>query len=129
MKELRLGLCSYTITETSELAMATGTRTRSGDKPTAERKPEAAAMPWVSRTAGLPLPNRVAALRDALVDSIEHEVEQGNVRVILWLADRLRVLEAGLEPERQPAEELRNFFNDLDIGELREFAGLAARDE
>ncbi len=84
---------------------------------------------WVSKTAGLPVGARVDALRDALVDAIEQEVDQRNVRVILWLADKLKVLEAGLPTTRQPADELRSFFNELDNVELREFAGLASRQE
>ena len=77
-------------------------------------------------TKGQPLPVRVSALRDALLDAIEHEVQIGNVRVILWLADKLRVLEAS-SGEKKPAEELRHFFAELDGDELREFASLASK--
>jgi hypothetical protein len=83
--------------------------------------------PWVSKTAGLPLAQRIDVLRHTLFESIEREVSEGNVRVILWLAERLRVLEAGNGPERAPAEELRAFFDQLEGDELREFAGLAAQ--
>ena len=83
--------------------------------------------PPVSPNAGLPLTARVDALRGALIDSIEREVSEGNVRVILWLADRLRVLDAGKESEKRPAEELRAFFEQLDQNEMREFANLAGR--
>ena len=79
----------------------------------------------ITPTKGQPLPMRVSALRDALLDAIEHEVQVGNVRVILWLADKLRVLEASTG-EKKPAEELRNFFAELDGDELREFASLAS---
>ncbi len=79
----------------------------------------------ITPTKGQPLPVRVSALRDALLDSIEHEVQTGNVRVILWLADKLRVLDAA-GGEKKPAEELRRFFSELDGEELREFASLAS---
>jgi hypothetical protein len=79
----------------------------------------------ITPTKGQPLPVRVGALRDALLDAIEHEVQVGNVRVILWLADKLRVLEAS-SGEKKPAEELRRFFAELDGEELREFASLAS---
>lgn len=80
----------------------------------------------ITPTKGQPLPVRVGALRDALLDAIEHEVQVGNVRVILWLADKLRVLEAS-SGEKKPADELRRFFSDLDGDELREFASLASK--
>ena len=80
----------------------------------------------ITPTKGQPLPVRVSALRDALLDSIEHEVQTGNVRVILWLADKLKVLEASTG-EKKPAEELRHFFAELDGDELREFASLASK--
>lgn len=83
--------------------------------------------PPVSPNAGMPLSARVDALRTTLIESIEREVSNGNVRVILWLADRLRVLDAGKETEKKPAEELRAFFEQLDPEEMREFANLAGR--
>jgi len=94
-------------------------------KTTKEPAAPAAPAEKITPTKGQPLPVRVSALRDALLDAIEHEVETGNVRVILWLADKLRVLDAA-HAERQPAEELRRFFNELDSSELREFASLAS---
>jgi len=88
---------------------------------------DAAAPPEkITPTKGQPLPVRVSALRDALLDAIEHEVQVGNVRVILWLADKLRVLEAS-GGDKKPAEELRRFFAELDGDELREFASLASK--
>jgi hypothetical protein len=80
----------------------------------------------ITPTKGQPLPVRVSALRDALLDAIEHEVQTGNVRVILWLADKLRVLEAA-STDKKPAEELRSFFAELDSDDLREFASLASK--
>ncbi len=97
---------------------------------TTAKNAEAAAPPkepWVSKTAGLPLAERIDVLRDTLFESIEREVSEGNVRVILWLADRLRVLEAGNVSAKPAAEELRAFFDQLEGDELREFAGLAAQ--
>ncbi len=69
---------------------------------------------------------RVAALRTVLFDTIEAEVRDGNVRVILWLADRLKLLEAQ-EEKAGPADELRALLEDLPPQELREFASLAAK--
>lgn len=68
--------------------------------------------------------NRVFQLRGILFDSIEREVRDGNVRVILWLADRLKLLDMA-ETEASPASELRAMLDDLNPSELREFAGLA----
>ena len=69
---------------------------------------------------------RVAALRAVLFDTIEAEVREGNVRVILWLADRLKLLEAQ-DQKAGPADELRALLEDLPPHELREFASLAAK--
>jgi hypothetical protein len=69
---------------------------------------------------------RVEALRTVLFDTIEKQVQDGNVRVILWLADRLRLVEA--REERQgPADELRALLDDLPPDDLREFVSLGAR--
>ena len=103
--------------------MATGSRST---KTTTAAKEPAAPPEKITPTKGQPLPVRVGALRDALLDAIEHEVQTGNVRVILWLADKLRVLEAA-GGEKKPAEELRSFFAELDGDELREFASLASK--
>lgn len=78
------------------------------------------------RNGALDATQRVAALRTILFDTIEAQVREGNVRVILWLADRLRLLDAQ-EQRTGPAEELRALLEDLPPDELREFASLAAK--
>jgi hypothetical protein len=70
--------------------------------------------------------DRVAALRSVLFDTIEKEVREGNVRVILWLADRLKILEIQ-EQRSSPTDELRSMLDDLSGAELREFVSLAGQ--
>ena len=65
---------------------------------------------------------RIAGLRRTLQEAIEKEVKGGNVRVILWLADRLKLVTP--PGERTPAQELRDLVGGLNPEELREFEGL-----
>ncbi len=65
---------------------------------------------------------RIACLRRTLQDAIEAEVRSGNVRVILWLADRLKLVTP--PGERTPEQELRHLLGTLSQDELREFEGL-----
>ena len=55
-------------------------------------------------------------------DAIEAEVKRGNVRVLLWLADRLKLLTP--PTERTPEQELREILGGLSQDELHEFEGL-----
>lgn len=66
--------------------------------------------------------DRIAGLRRVLHDAIEAEVRAGNVRVILWLADRLKLVTP--ISERTPEQELRDLLNGLSSDELREFEDL-----
>ena len=56
-------------------------------------------------------------LRHAVHRAIENEVRIGNVRVVLWLADRLKLATT-------PREELQDILNGLSPAELREFESL-----
>jgi hypothetical protein len=68
---------------------------------------------------------RLADLRLKLQQAIENEVSKGNVRVILWLADRLKLVTP--PSERTPDQELRQILGGLTPEELCEFEKL--RDE
>jgi AcrR family transcriptional regulator len=64
----------------------------------------------------------LADLRHTLHKAIEKEVADGNVRVILWLADRLKLVTP--PDEHTPEQELRQLVRSLTPEELREFEGL-----
>lgn len=83
---------------------------------------------WMARcrdTAAEPGAQQLSDLRATLQQAIAREVGVGNVRVILWLADRLKLVTP--PNEHTPAEELRQLLGGLTSEELREFEGL--RDE
>ena len=61
-------------------------------------------------------------LRQAVNEAIRREVKGGNVRVILWLADRLKLLEP--PGEQTPDGALGEMLRGLGPAELREFAAL-----
>lgn len=65
---------------------------------------------------------RLADLRRVLHEAIETEVRKGNVRVILWLADRLKLVTP--IDERTPEQELRALLGGLSQEELNEFESL-----
>jgi hypothetical protein len=65
---------------------------------------------------------RLADLRHTLHKAIEKEVGAGNVRVILWLADRLKLVTP--PDQHTPEQELRRIVAGLTPEELREFEGL-----
>jgi hypothetical protein len=65
---------------------------------------------------------RIGDLRLAVRAGIEAEVKSGNVRVILWLADRLKLITP--LSERTPEQELREILGGLSPDELQEFEGL-----
>lgn len=69
---------------------------------------------------------RLARLRHAVHRAIELAVAGGNVRVVLWLADRLKLVTP--PSERTPGEELRELLNGLSPEELREFESLRDSD-
>lgn len=63
-----------------------------------------------------------ADLRPTLQRVIEREVRTGNVRVTLWLADRLKLVTP--PNEQTPDRELRQILGALTTEELREFESL-----
>jgi hypothetical protein len=67
----------------------------------------------------------LADLRDTVHRVIEAHVRDGNLRVILWLADRLKLVTP--PSEHTPEGELRALLRGLTAEELREFESL--RDE
>jgi hypothetical protein len=78
---------------------------------------------WMARCGDAePDGERLADLRSTLQQAIANEVGKGNVRVILWLADRLKLVTP--PSERTPAQELRQILNGLTSEELSEFEGL-----
>jgi Helix-turn-helix domain of resolvase len=66
--------------------------------------------------------SELADLRDTLHRAIEAQVRDGNVRVILWLADRLKLVTP--PSARTPEQELRALLRGLTSEELREFESL-----
>jgi hypothetical protein len=80
---------------------------------------------WMERcrTAGAELNRaRFANLRPRLQEAIAKEVRDGNVRVVLWLADRLKLVTP--PSEHTPDQELHQILNGLTLEELSEFEGL-----
>ena len=65
---------------------------------------------------------RIVDLGRAVQKAIEAEVKAGNVRVLLWLADRLKLITP--PDERTPEQELREILGGLSSDELREFESL-----
>jgi Helix-turn-helix domain of resolvase len=66
--------------------------------------------------------DRIGELRLAVHAAIEAEVRNGNVRVILWLADRLKLITP--PSEQTPEQELRTILGGLSPDELHEFESL-----
>jgi hypothetical protein len=64
-------------------------------------------------------------LRPTMHKAITREVGSGNLRVILWLADRLKMVTP--PSQHTPEQELRQLLAGLTLEELREFESL--RDE
>jgi hypothetical protein len=69
---------------------------------------------------------RLARLRQAVHRAIDLAVADNNVRVVLWLADRLKLVTP--PDERTPAEELRGLLSGLSPEELSEFESLRDSD-
>jgi uncharacterized protein YgfB (UPF0149 family) len=69
---------------------------------------------------------RLARLRHSVHRAIDRAVADDNVRVVLWLADRLKLVTS--PDERAPADELRELLNGLSPEELREFESLRDSD-
>jgi len=66
--------------------------------------------------------NRLGDLGRAVHRAIETEVKKGNVRVLLWLADRLKLITP--PNEATPDQELRDILGGLSSDELSEFESL-----
>jgi len=65
---------------------------------------------------------RIGDLRRVVQEAIEAEVRSGNVRVILWLADRLKLITP--PSARTPEQELQDILGALSPAELNEFESL-----
>lgn len=61
-------------------------------------------------------------LRDTVKHAIEREIDNGNTRIILWLAERLNVLPAA--NENDGASELRSLMQGLSEGDVSSFRTL-----
>lgn len=66
--------------------------------------------------------DRLQALRIKLHKAIENEVQGGNVRVILWLADRMKLIQPPGSP--MPQDELNQLIDDMSADELAQFEQL-----
>jgi hypothetical protein len=93
-----------------------------------KRAHDATFRSWIGAAgegAGNAQARRFDELRPTMHKVITREVGSGNVRVILWLADRLKLV----TPPSQdtPEQELRQLLAGLTLEELREFESL--RDE
>ena len=89
------------------------------------RKHDPVFQSWMARcreAGAAPDDPQFNGLRPTLHETIEKEVRDGNVRVILWLADRLKLVTP--PNERTPAQELRQLRGGLTSEELSEFEGL-----
>ena len=69
---------------------------------------------------------RLARLRHSVHRAIDRAVADDNVRVVLWLADRLKLVTS--PDERTPADELRELLSGLSPDEQREFESLRELD-
>lgn len=62
---------------------------------------------------------KIGSLRQRLHDAIDAEVQGGNVRVILWLADRLKlVTPSAKEASASPLDDLLRTMTDQDVKEF-----------
>ena len=62
---------------------------------------------------------RLGSLRERLHDAIDAEVQNGNVRVILWLADRLKLISPPEEAnQKSPLDDLLQGMTDDDLKEF-----------
>ena len=89
------------------------------------RKNDAVFQTWMTRcraAAAEPDEHPLADLSQTLREAIEKEVSAGNVRVVLWLADRLKLVTP--PSERTPERELRQILGGLTSEELSEFEEL-----
>ncbi|MEZ5932487.1 MAG: helix-turn-helix domain-containing protein [Alphaproteobacteria bacterium] len=65
---------------------------------------------------------RIGSLRQRLHDAIDAEVQSGNVRVILWLADRLKLI---MPTERtKPSSSIDDLLRSMTDQDIKEFESL-----
>jgi hypothetical protein len=80
---------------------------------------------WIAELrASLPPANerRICSLRRRLHDAIDAEVQGGNVRVILWLADRMKLIQPA---EREmPPSSLHDLLRTMSDRDIKEFESL-----
>jgi hypothetical protein len=89
------------------------------------RKHDAVFQTWMVRCrepATQPDSRKFSELRPTLHETIAQEVQDGNLRVTLWLADRLKLVTP--LSEHTPDQELRQILGGLTDEELREFEEL-----
>jgi len=86
-----------------------------------KRNHDPAFQAWIAefQDAELVAGDPMTRLRQAVHGAIENEVRSGNVRVVLWLADRLNLVTPPTETTSGP--ELQDILNGLTPDELREF--------
>jgi hypothetical protein len=79
---------------------------------------------WIEefKSSGMGPDVRLALLREAVQNKIEAEVLGGNLRVVLWMADRLKLVSP--TSERTPGQELKEILSGLSQEELNEFESL-----
>ena len=65
---------------------------------------------------------RLTLLRETVQKKIEAEVLDGNLRVVLWMADRLKLVSP--TSQRTPGQELKEILSGLSQEELNEFESL-----
>ncbi|MGI9437691.1 MAG: hypothetical protein ACR2Q4_23150 [Geminicoccaceae bacterium] len=69
-----------------------------------------------------PSDGRLDSLRQRLHEAIDAEVQGGNVRVILWLADRLKLVNP---PDKEkPASPLNDLLRAMTNADIKEFENL-----
>ncbi|MEM7042445.1 MAG: helix-turn-helix domain-containing protein [Pseudomonadota bacterium] len=67
---------------------------------------------------------KISSLRQRLHDAIDTEVQSGNVRVILWLADRLKLVSpSDKEKSTTALDDLLGAMTDQDIKEFENLKG------
>ncbi len=65
---------------------------------------------------------KMGSLRQRLRDAIDTEVQNGNVRVILWLADRMKLVSP--EDNEKPMSALNELLRSMTDQDLKEFESL-----
>jgi hypothetical protein len=65
---------------------------------------------------------KMGSLRQRLRDAIDAEVQNGNVRVILWLADRMKLVSP--KDSKKPVSALSDLLRSMTDQDLKEFESL-----